>query len=200
MSDAAATSGRATTRDRLLAAALELTREGGYAAASVAAIADRAGASRGALYRHWPGKGELYAELFRTVCSRELSAMQAAGADPALPTAVARAEAVLGTFCTRALRSPRLAWTLIAEPVHPLVEAERLVFRQRYREDLTLLLQAAVDDGEIPPQDAALTAAALVGALGEALVGPTSPLAAAPPDADAIVAALLVFVRRAVGC
>jgi AcrR family transcriptional regulator len=186
-----------TTRERLLEAALELTREGGYAAASVAQIAERAGVSGGALYRHWGSKGELFAELFRTVCTRELAAMRAAAEAPG--TVTERIEAVLGTFAGRALQSPRLAWTLIAEPVHPLVEAERLDYRRAYREDLAVLLQAAVDAGEIPAQDVDLTAAALVGALGEALVGPTSPLAQDAPQVDVIVAALQLFVRRAVG-
>jgi hypothetical protein len=45
----------------------------------------------------------------------------------------------------------------------------------------------------------ALTAAALVGGCGEALVGPLSPLAAGGPEADEIVAALRTFIRRAVG-
>lgn len=186
-----------STRERLLEAALELTREGGYAAASVTPIAARAGLSAGALYRHWPSKGALFAELFRTVCTRELAAMrEAAGADDG---AAARVEAVLATFATRALRSPRLAWTLLAEPVHPLVEVERLTYRRAYREDLAVLLQGGVDAGELPDQDVQLTAAALVGALGEALVGPTSPLADVPPDTDAIVAAMLAFARRAIG-
>jgi AcrR family transcriptional regulator len=186
-----------TTRERLLEAALELTREGGYAAASVAQIAERAGVSGGALYRHWGSKGELFAELFRTVCTRELAAMRTAAEAPG--TVTERIEAVLGTFAGRALHSPRLAWTLIAEPVHPLVEAERLDYRRAYREDLAVLLRDAVDAGEIPAQDVDLTAAALVGALGEALVGPTSPLAQDAPQVDVIVAALQLFVRRAVG-
>lgn len=186
-----------TTRERLLEAALDLTREGGYAAASVAQIAERAGMSGGALYRHWGSKGELFADLFRTVCTRELAAMRTAGLEAG--TVTDRIESVLGTFATRALRSRRLAWALIAEPVDPLVEAERLDYRRAYREDLAVLLREAVDAGEIPEQDVDLTAAALVGALGEALVGPTSPLTQDPPAAEEIVAALRRFVRRAVG-
>jgi AcrR family transcriptional regulator len=187
------------TRERLLHAALQLTREGGYAQASVAAIAAQAGVSNGALYRHWSSKGELFAELFRTVCSRELEAMTAAGLQAEPATAVARIEAVLGTFATRALRNPRLAWALIAEPVDPLVEAERLAYRRTYREALAALLRDAIAAGEVPDQDPDLTAAALVGGVGEALVGPTSPLAETPPDAAVIVAALQRFARRAVG-
>jgi AcrR family transcriptional regulator len=189
----------AGTRERLLHAALELTRKGGYAQASVAAIAAGAGVSNGALYRHWSSKGELFAELFRTVCSRELEAMTAAGDQARAGTAVARIEAVLSTFATRALRNPRLAWALIAEPVDPLVEAERLAYRRTYREALAALLRDGIATGELPEQDADLTAAALVGGVGDALVGPTSPLADAPPDAGFIVAELARFVRRAVG-
>ena len=39
---------------------------------------------------------------------------------------------MLATFARRALRNPRLAWALIAEPVDPLVDAERLAYRERY--------------------------------------------------------------------
>ncbi len=189
----------AGTRERLLQAALTLTQEGGYAHASVAAIAAAAGVSNGALYRHWASKGELFAELFRTVCSRELEAMTAAGADGDLSLAVDRIEAVLAIFATRALRNPRLAWALIAEPVDPLVEAERLAYRHTYREGLAALLRDGIAAGELPEQDPELTAAALVGGVGEALVGPTSPLAQDPPPADELVAALRVFIRRAIG-
>jgi AcrR family transcriptional regulator len=187
----------AGTRERLLHAALELTSEGGYAAASVLAIAERAGVAAGTLYRHWPSKGELFAELFRSFCSRELAAMEAAGAQPG--TAARRIDAVLGTFAERALRNPRLAWALIAEPVHPLVEAERLAYRRTYREQIAAILRTAIAAGELPAQDPDLTAAALVGGVGEALVGPVSPLAHAAPPASEILTELKLFARRAIG-
>ena len=60
-----------TTRDRLLAAAKELIEDGGYAAASVIAIAERAGVAAGTLYRHFASKEELFVEVFRSVCARE---------------------------------------------------------------------------------------------------------------------------------
>lgn len=187
-----------TTRERLLDAALGLTREGGYAAVTVGAVAARAGVSAGALYRHWPGKGELVAELFRTVCTRELAAMEEAAAS-VQGGAADRVEAVLSTFAGRALRHPRLAWTLLAEPVDPLLEAERLAYRRAYRELVAGLLVAGVQTGELPAQDVDVVAAGLVGALGEALVGPISPLAGGPPDAEALLATLRVFARRAIG-
>jgi AcrR family transcriptional regulator len=49
-------------RERLLGATAELLREGGLAAASPAAIAERAGAGKMSLYRHFDGKDEAVAE------------------------------------------------------------------------------------------------------------------------------------------
>jgi AcrR family transcriptional regulator len=188
-----------TTRERLLGAAQELIETGGYGAASVAAIAERAGVAAGTLYRHFDSKEGLFVELFRAVCSREERAMRAAAAEIGDGGAVARLEQVLGTFAERALRNPRLAWALIAEPVDPRVDAERLAYRERYAAVVADELRAAVAAGEVPAQDVALTAAALVGGCGEALVGPLSPVAAGPPSADEVVGALRTFVRRAVG-
>ena len=56
-------------------------------------------------------------------------------------THVDRLEEVLATFAQRALRRPRLAWALIAEPVDPLVDAERLAYRERYSELTAQALQ-----------------------------------------------------------
>jgi AcrR family transcriptional regulator len=187
------------TRERLLQAAQELIEDGGYGAASVAAIAGRAGVAAGTLYRHFPSKEQLFVELFRSVCSREERAMQAAAEQMNGASAVARLEEVLATFARRALRNPRLAWALIAEPVDPLVDAERLAYRERYAALIAESLRAGIEGGEVPEQNVTLTAAALVGGCGEALVGPLSPLAQERPASQDVVKALRTFVRRAVG-
>ena len=188
------------TRERLLRAAQELIEEGGYGPASVVAIADRAGVAAGTLYRHFSSKEELFVEVFRSVCDREVRAMQAAAeAMPIEASHVDRLVTVLSTFARRALRRPRLAWALIAEPVDPLVDAERLAYRARYSELTAEALRAGIAAGELPEQNVELTAAALVGGCGEALVGPLSPVAASKPAMEEILSALGTFVRRAAG-
>ncbi|MDQ2796278.1 MAG: TetR/AcrR family transcriptional regulator, partial [Actinomycetota bacterium] len=52
-----------------------------------------------------------------------------------------------------------------------------------------------VSTGELPPQNADLVAAALVGAIGESLVGPL----AAGTEAPGTVTTLIEFTHRAVG-
>jgi AcrR family transcriptional regulator len=188
------------TRERLLAAARELIEEGGYGAASVIAVAERAGVAAGTLYRHFSSKEELFVEVFRAVCSNEERAMGAAAAAmPASATAVARLETVLATFARRALSNPRLAWALIAEPVDPRVDGERRAYRERYAAMVAEFLRDGIEAGELPAQNAELTAAALVGGLGEVLVGPLSPVSAGGPRAAQVVRALRTFVRRAAG-
>jgi hypothetical protein len=58
---------------------------------------------------------------------------------------------------------------------------------------------ARVDAGELPDQDPDTTAAALVGAIVEALVSPLAPVAGANADPDAVIEALTAFCRRAIG-
>jgi len=186
----------AAARERIVDAALTQLAEGGYASASVVSVARRAGVATGSVYRHFPSKAELFAEVFRRASQREVDATRAA-ADAAGGTASRRLAAAVDTFARRALRGRRLAWALLAEPVDPAVEVERLAFRRAYAAGFAEVLREGVDAGELAPQNVELTAAALVGALGEALVGPLSPVAD-DVDADALVADLVTFCLRSV--
>jgi hypothetical protein len=123
--------------------------------------------------------------------------MRRAATDHGAPHAE-RLEMVLSTFADRALRRPSLAWALLAEPVDPLVDAERLAYRARYAQLIAGCLEAGVLAGELPRQDIALTAAALVGACGEALVGPLSRRAEGARAAD-LLESLRTFSLRAIG-
>src|SRR3954453_10114223 len=136
---------RAEVRDRVVRAALDLIRLGGYRGPSVAAVAERAGVATGTVYRHFPSKAELFAEVFRVASQHEVDAVAEAMAAPG--TATERIAVGVETFARRALRGRRLAWALLAEPVDPAVEEERLVFRRAYAEVFASALRAGVLDG-----------------------------------------------------
>ena len=195
----------AAVRERIVSAALDQLAEGGYASAPVARIAERAGVATGTVYRHFPSKGDLFAEVFRRASQREVDVLARMG----LASTAERLARWVEAFVRRALAAPVRAYALIAEPVDPAVEAERLVFRRAYADLFAAALREGVDRGEIKPLDPDLAASAIVGALAEALVGPlasrpVSPLRGSPPatprsEANALVAGLQSFVLSAVG-
>src|SRR5688572_32176491 len=162
---------RLATRERIVAAALDRVASGGYASAGVQAVAAQASVAVGTVYRHFPSKGDLFAEVFRRASQRELDVVVEVSEPDGRPAAERVAGAV-EAFCRRALAGPVLAYALIAEPVDPAVESERLEFRRGYRDAFARALHDAIEAGEIEPCDSQTVAAALVGALGEALVGP----------------------------
>jgi AcrR family transcriptional regulator len=186
---------RAETRERIVRAAIEQLAEGGYASAGVQAVASRAGVATGTVYRHFPSKSELFAEVFRRASARELDVVARTAADDGRP-ARERIAAAAEAFARRALASPVRAYALLAEPVDPGVEAERLAFRRGYRDVFARTIQGGVAAGELPPQDAQTVAAALVGALGEALVGPLSP--GRGEGHEALIASLVQFCLNAI--
>ncbi len=186
-----------STRERLLSAARRVIEAKGYGGASVLAIAEQAGVASGTLYRHFPSKADLFVEVFREVCGHEMAAARDAAAVAADPAA--RIDAIITTFAERALASPTLAWSLIAEPVDPAVERVRLEFRADYRETVAAFLRDAIAAGAAPPQDEDLTAAALVGAANEILAGPLAPAREHHRTAAETVNALRILWRRTGG-
>jgi AcrR family transcriptional regulator len=188
---------RAATRERIVTAALDQLAEGGYASASVQAVASRAGVATGSVYRHFPSKSELFAEVFRRASAHEMDVFEEATADDGRP-ATERIAAAIEAFARRALASPTRAYALIAEPVDPAVEAERLTFRRGYKDVLVSVLAEGVESGELAPHDYDTVAAALVGAIGESLVGPLAPEAACGRGREALVAGLVQFCTSAI--
>ena len=181
---------KAATRERIVAAALAQVSDGGFAAAGVQATAARANVAVGTVYRHFPSKAELFAEVFRRASERELAVLiEVARADGRC--ASERIAAAVEAFCRRALAAPTLSYAQIAEPVDPAVESERLRLRRGYRDAFAAVLTEGVEAGELQPHDTRTVAAALVGALGEALVGPLAE--AEQGRHEALVATLVQF-------
>jgi AcrR family transcriptional regulator len=191
---------RDAVRDRIIRAAREQVADGGYASASVQAVARRAGVATGSVYRHFPSKAELFAEVFRRASQRELDVVTEVTADESLAPSE-RVAAAVEAFSRRALAAPTMAYALLAEPVDPAVEAERLRFRRGYRDAFRRALGDGVAAGEFRDHDTEVAAAAIVGALGEALLGPLSPASnghGKPEHHDALVANLVQFCLNAI--
>ena len=184
---------KAAQRDALLQAAETLVREQGFAGLTIQALATRAAVGVGTVYRYFSAKDELAAEVFRVATEREVQAVAEAVA--ATGSVSARLRHAVAVFAHRAMRAPRLAWALIAEPAEPAVDAARLTYRQAYADLFHSLLAEGVLAGQLPPQDCALSAAATVGAMAEALVGPL----ANHDDETRVIEQLQQFIERAVG-
>lgn len=184
---------KAATREQLLRAAEGRVRAGGFAALQIQTLAADAGLGVGTVYRYFRNRDSLAAEVFQRATEREVAALAKALGVPGSP--VTRLHHGLSVFARRALRAPRLARALIADPVSPEVEAQRLHYRRDYARHFRTLLEEGMEAGLLPPQSAELSANALVGAVAESLAGP---LAEHENESEA-VDAVCRFCLRAVG-
>lgn len=164
---------KAEARQRIVSCAYQCVAESGFRSARVTTIAALAEVATGTIYRHFESKEDLFAEIFRLATQREVD--KVAEALSTHGDATVRLEAALRQFAERALRGPVMAWSLIAEPVDPKVEEERLAYRQAYAELFEKAIREGIEEGCIPEQDARQSSTCLVGAIAESLVGPLSP-------------------------
>jgi AcrR family transcriptional regulator len=182
----------------ILAAARAAADEGGMAAVQIAPVAERAGIAAGTVYRYFPAKSDLVAALVATVADGEISALRRAA--DAAPGPLSGIAAAVATFAARALARRRLAWAVIAEAVDPDVEGVRLGFRRALAAEFQRCIETATRTGQLPAQDTALAAAALVGALLEGSIGPLAPDGTSDPARRReAVQALTLIALRAVG-
>jgi AcrR family transcriptional regulator len=193
----------ADTRRRILDAARVVVAEQGFAAAQVAVVASVAGVATGSVYRHFPSKSSLFAEMLRSVCARELEVVRAIADEPGRP-ALDRIGDGVAAFTERALRGEGLAYAVIAEPMDPGVDQVRLEARAALAGVFASLITEGVAAGEFAPQDAQLRGAAIVGAFLEALAVPLAargqrPGGLATADRAAVAAEIASFCQSAVG-
>jgi AcrR family transcriptional regulator len=157
-------------RQAIIKAARNLMARGGFAAVSIQAVATEAEVAIGSVYRHFDSKADLCAEIFRQATQREVDVI--GETTTRAGTAIVRLAAAAEAFCQRAMKGPIQAYALIAEPVDPAVDIERIKYREAYGNIFRQLIEDGMAQGVFPPQDARVSAAALVGALAETLVGP----------------------------
>ena len=185
----------AARRAAIVGAAHAAASEGGLAALQIEPVAARAGIAAGTVYRYFPGKTDLVTALLGEISEAEIGALgRAAVAAPGPLSALA---AAIMTFALRALRDRRLLYAAIAEPVDAELNAARATFRNAMAAEFVALITAAASRGQLPEQDPALAAAALLGILIEGLLGPHAP-AAKGRERD-VVQSLTLIALRALG-
>jgi AcrR family transcriptional regulator len=163
-------------------------------AVQIAPVAHRADIAAGTVYRYFPSKNNLIAEVIASAAERELAAMREAG--DAAPGPLSALAACIATFAARALNDRRLTWAVLAEPVDANIDALRVEFRRAVASELAKRIDVAIGGHHLPDQDARAAAPAIVGALIEGLIGP---LASPGSNAREAVQALTLLSLRALG-
>jgi AcrR family transcriptional regulator len=163
----------ADNRARILRAARTLVARGGFREASIAAVAKEVGLSIGAIYRYFPSKADLFVELLTSAVDHECAVLQAVIRKPG--PASARLRAAVESFAVRALKGPHRAYAFMVEPTDTEVEATRILCKRQFGAVFEGVIREGVRSGEFPAQQPAITAACVVGAFTEALVGSIAP-------------------------
>ena len=157
-------------RARILREARASIASAGFAGSKMKEIAGRARLSEGAIYRYFPTVTDLFVEVFREVALHELEVARRAVSIPG--PAGGRLEGAIRIHVERALRRPRLAYAMLAEPLAPELEATRLIYRKSFHELFARVMEEAIEVGEYRLFDVKTAAACMIGAFDEALIWP----------------------------
>ena len=176
-------------------AARHVIARGGFASASVAAVAVEADCSAGSIYTYFSNRDELLRLVFAQAAGHELDVIADTVVDA--ETAAEIAESTVEVFVRRAVAGRRLAHALLLEEVPEPVQSERLRLRREYVAAIGAALDR-VGDMQIPAEVAARS---IVGCVGENLVDildPTTPNPSAA-EIETLISALTTFTRSALG-
>jgi len=179
-----------STRDRLVAAAIEVFREQGYEGARVQDIARAAGLTTGAIYANYRGKAELLLDAITASSSAELDALLRDAPHHAPRDLL---ESLGSQLLHHRVDKPLLLEAIVAARRDPTLAA---LLRERFAERSTILHDVVTrgeHDGSIDPSldPDALTAFSTTLAMG-ALVARTLDLPVPDPGAwNRLIARLL---------
>jgi AcrR family transcriptional regulator len=187
---------RAAARQAILDATRDFVAERGFRDVQMSLVAMRAGVSVGAIYKHFPSRADLLAEVYVVAVTHEFDLVQeAVAAATGAPDQIA---AAVNTFCRRAIQAGRFGHALLTEPTDPAVDEHRLAFRENYRGLFARLLAAGIERGELPPQDVDIASAAVLGIMTETLVRPLGD-PGLRTDPDALVPRIVYHCLAAIG-
>lgn len=157
------------TRERILAAAMDVFAAKGYHGTIVDDIVAASGTSKGAFYHYFPSKREIFLTLLDSLAGLvEQEVEIAIGIERG---ALAKVEAALRIVLETAGAQRDLAKILLVEAVGlgPDLEHKRLEIHRRFAAVIQRHLDRAVAEGSIPRQDTTLAAQAWIGALVEVI-------------------------------
>lgn len=158
------------TRERILNAAIKVFAQKGYHAARMDDIVAEAGASKGGVYFHFPGKEQLFLALIDAFAEKLENRLKAAIA--ARQGGMARVEAALETGLAVFGEHRQLAKIFLVQAVGlgQSFEAKRLAILDRFARLIQAYLDEAIADGDIPPLDTEIAALVWIGAINEVVM------------------------------
>lgn len=177
----AAESNRANSRAALIDAAFEEFTTNGYEATTVAAIAERAGVTTGALYAHFAGKLDL---LLATIGLTPIDDIDRAVDDPALPPAASAALLSRGLAGVPDDRTQLLLDVIVVARRNPRIARVLRTGLEAYMAATVRAIEAGARAGVIEPAVPATDLSRFLGLIKLGMVV-FATLDAAPPSVDA---------------
>lgn len=132
------------TRQVVVAAASDLLAEAGIAGTTIDAVAERSGVARSTIYRNWPDRADLFAEVFSHVCAL-----------PDVPDtgSLVGDFRVLGEHLVHGVQDEawgRMLGSIVAAADHDDTVRRALVaFGASRRQGAVAIVQRAIDRGEV---------------------------------------------------
>lgn len=182
----------ASTRQRLLEAAIEVFARKGYHGAVVEEIVRASETSKGAFYFHFPSKQDLFLALVDDLVERLSQRVETAIARQrgGVDKVTAALQTVLEAFASHR----QIAKILLIDiaGVGPAIDRKLLETHTRLARLIQRHLDRAVAEGDIPPLDTTITAFAWLGAINEVVIrwlytGQPDPLDRALPTLRALL-------------
>jgi AcrR family transcriptional regulator len=191
---------KAETRQRILDAAHQIVAQHGFQGISILSVAKKAGIASGSLYRYFSSKTELCSQVFILATRIEVEQVRLSLEAHQHPRD--QFSLAIQNFASRAIKGHILAWALIAEPVDPVVELDRLQYRQAYADLFENAITQGIQSGILPPQNAKVSAAAMVGVMAETLVGPLAPNGhqITHSEKESLIQSVKTFCLQAIAC
>lgn len=158
------------TRERILAAAIEVFARQGYHGTSVDDIVHEAGSSKGSFYFHFPNKEGLFLALVEKFASNLFSNIYDALSET--KGARQRVRAAVRSGIEAFSAQPALAKIFLIEAVglNPSFEVKRREIYGAFAKLIRGYLDDAIAEGDLPEQDTELAAYAWLGVISESIV------------------------------